>query len=208
MAAVLGFLPHRPAGQRDPSLPAGEAWVPLSRAAKGPALNGGRARAWEVACGGDLLDWKTGDGPDALGWAGLWEDSCLVSRSLAEGPGKSPGFRAPAPPPMTARLPDPAGVGPRSWTVGQAPEGAMGSLSRTGVLSGGGEGAGSTYASGRQAADFGLRQDRPEPGEPASGPCDPRTCGAGRGRGWRGRHPCPVQQHPGRLWSRRHKTTP
>lgn len=99
LAAVLGFLPHRPAGQRDPSLPAGEAWVPLSRAAKGPALNGGRARAWEVACGGDLLDWKTSDGPDALGWAGLWEDSCLVYRSLAEGPGKSPGFRAPAPSP-------------------------------------------------------------------------------------------------------------
>lgn len=111
LAAVLGFLPHRPAGQRDPSLPAGEAWVPLSRAAKGPALNGGRARAWEVACGGDLLDWKTGDGPDALGWAGLWEDSCLVSRSLAEGPGKSPGFRAPAPPPHDCPPARPCGCG-------------------------------------------------------------------------------------------------
>lgn len=111
MAAVLGFLPHRPAGQRDPSLPAGEAWVPLSRAAKGPALNGGRARAWEVACGGDLLDWKTGDGPDALGWAGLWEDSCLVSCSLAEGPGKSPGFRAPAPPPHDCPPARPCGCG-------------------------------------------------------------------------------------------------
>lgn len=184
MAAVLGFLPHRPAGQRDPSLPAGEAWVPLSRAAKGPALNGGRARAWEVACGGDLLDWKTGDGPDALGWAGLWEDSCLVSRSLAEGPGKSPGFRAPAPHPMTARLPDPAGVGPRSWTVGQAPEGAMGSLSRTRVLSGGGRGQGPHTPQGGRQRTLDCGRTARSPGSP---PRVPVTRGpAGRGGGGAG----------------------
>lgn len=85
---------------------------------------------------------------------------------------------------MTARLPDPAGVGPRSWTVGQAPEGAMGSLSRTGVLSGGGRGQGPHTPQGGRQRTLDCGRTARSPGSP---PRVPVTRGpAGRGGGGAG----------------------